>query len=145
MKALKIFILIGTFQMLSSCKIGPQEIDYGNDACSFCQMTIVDKIHAAEIVTRKGKVYKFDASECMVNFRNDFDIAEIELYLTNIYTEPRTLVDATQATFLRSEKLPSPMGAFLTGFKNQEDAVNVQFEKEGTLYNWDELLEHLNK
>jgi copper chaperone NosL len=31
-------------------------------------MTIVDKVHAAEIVTKKGKVCKFDATECMINY-----------------------------------------------------------------------------
>jgi copper chaperone NosL len=36
------------------------------------------------------------------------------------------------------------MGAFLTAFKNKEDAVKVQLEKEGTLYTWNELLKHLN-
>ena len=40
-------------------------------------MTIVDKVHAAEIVTQKGKVYKFDATECMINFMDEFDTSEI--------------------------------------------------------------------
>jgi len=107
-------------------------------------MTIVDKVHAAEIVTNKGKVYKFDASECMINFLNEFeDFSEIELYLTNNYTEPEVLIDATKATFLISENIPSPMGAFLSAFKNKVEAEKMLAEKGGKLYTWDELLVHL--
>ena len=108
-------------------------------------MTIVDKVHAAEIVTNKGKIYKFDASECMINYMKEFDVSQIKLYLTNIYTEPETLVDATEATFLISNNVPSPMGAFLTAFKTKEDAQKVQTEKEGRLYTWDELLIHFKE
>ncbi|GAA4939308.1 hypothetical protein GCM10023314_09990 [Algibacter agarivorans] len=106
-------------------------------------MTIVDKIHAAEIVTKKGKVYKFDATECMVNFLKEFDTSEIALFLSNNYTEPEALIDATKATFLISENIPSPMGAFLSAFKNKVDAEKTQAEKGGKLYTWEELLAHL--
>ncbi|PWI30220.1 hypothetical protein DI383_07090 [Flavobacteriaceae bacterium LYZ1037] len=140
MQRLKQYSFVVMLLMLASCNVGPQAIDYGNDGCHFCKMTIVDKVHAAEIVTNKGKIYKFDASECMINFKKEFDDSEIKLYLTNIYTEPETLVDATKATFLISKNVPSPMGAFLTAFKTKKDAEMVQADKEGTLYTWNELL-----
>ncbi|GAA3645671.1 hypothetical protein GCM10022397_33220 [Flavivirga jejuensis] len=106
-------------------------------------MTIVDKVHAAEIVTKKGKTYKFDATECMINFIKEFDTSKIQLYLSNNYKEPEVLIDATQATFLISKNIPSPMGAFLSAFKSQEDAKKTQEEKGGILYNWEALLAHL--
>lgn len=136
---------IGFLLILFSCNATPQAIDYGNDGCHFCKMTIVDKLHAAEIVTQKGKVYKFDASECMVRFLEEFEASEIKLYLTNNYLEPEVLIDATSATFLISENIPSPMGAFLSAFKNKADAEKIQSEKTGTLYTWDQLLKHFNK
>lgn len=134
---------IGFLLILFSCNISPQAIDYGNDDCHFCKMTIVDKVHAAEIVTKKGKVYTFDASECMINFMTNFDTSEIKLYLSNNYTEPETLIDATKATFLISENIPSPMGAFLSAFKNKEDAETFRAERGGELYTWETLLAHL--
>ncbi|MFL0353652.1 nitrous oxide reductase accessory protein NosL [Xanthomarina sp. GH4-25] len=145
MQRLKQYSFVVMLLMLASCNVGPQAIDYGNDGCHFCKMTIVDKVHAAEIVTNKGKIYKFDASECMINFKKEFDDSEIKLYLTNIYTEPETLVDATKATFLISKNVPSPMGAFLTAFKTKNDAEMVQADKEGTLYTWNELLIHFKE
>lgn len=144
MQTLKHFSIIALVLLLISCNASPQPIDYGNDGCHFCKMTIVDKVHAAEIVTKKGKVYKFDATECMVNFLATFESSQIKHYLSNNYTEPEALIDATKATFLISKNVPSPMGAFLSAFKNKADAEKVQAEKNGTLYNWNELIIHLN-
>ena len=137
MQILKQYSIIALLLLLFNCNAKPQPINYGSDGCYFCKMTIVDKVHAAEIVTEKGKVYKFDATECMINFMNEFDTSEIELYLSNNYTEPSVLIDATQATFLISENIPSPMGAFLSAFINKSDAENFQAEKGGDLYTWE--------
>ncbi|TYB76079.1 hypothetical protein ES677_09875 [Bizionia gelidisalsuginis] len=140
MQILKYALTLGLLLLFFGCNVSPKPIDYGSDGCYFCKMTIVDKVHAAEIVTKKGKVYKFDATECMVNFMDEFDTSEIELYLSNNYTEPGILIDATQATFLISKNVPSPMGAFLSAFKNKADAENVKIEKGGELYTWKEIL-----
>ena len=134
--------LIALFLVLSACTSKPIAIEYGVDGCYFCKMTIVDKLHAAEVVTKKGKAYKFDATECMINFMDEFDISTIKLYLSNNYTEPEALIDATKATFLISKNVPSPMGGFLSAFKNKEDAIRVQKVKEGEIYSWDDLLNH---
>jgi copper chaperone NosL len=143
MQTLKHYSIIGLLLLFFSCNVGPEPINYGSDGCHYCKMTIVDKVHAAEIVTKKGKVYKFDATECMINFMDEFETSEIELYLSNNYTKPEELIDATKATFLISENIPSPMGAFLSAFKNKADAEKFQSQKGGDLYTWDELLSAL--
>lgn len=140
MKTLKHYSTIAVLLLFLGCNLAPEPINYGSDGCHFCSMTIVDKTHAAEIVTKKGKVYKFDATECMINFMKDFDTSEIELYLSNNYTEPEALIDATKATFLISENIPSPMGAFLSAFENKGNAEKSQAEKGGNLYTWETLL-----
>lgn len=143
MKTLKKVSLITLLWLFYSCNISPKAINYGADGCHYCKMSIVDKIHAAEIVTKKGKVYKFDATECMINFMRDFETYEIKLYLSNNYNEPEALIDATQATFLISKNIPSPMGAYLSAFKTKNEALMVKSEKGGTIYSWQELLNHL--
>lgn len=123
----------------TACKVSPEPIAYGLDGCYFCSMTIVDKQHASQIVTKKGKSYKFDATECMLNWLNDNDSAAIALFLVNDFDEPGKLIDATKATYLRSENIPSPMGAFLSAFGHQDTAERVSSENQGQLYTWDEL------
>ncbi|MFC5048458.1 nitrous oxide reductase accessory protein NosL [Aquimarina hainanensis] len=129
--------------LLTSCNTGPKPIHYGTDMCYSCTMTIVDKRHAAEIVTRKGKVFKFDATECMINHIKTVDTSSIGSYLTVDYTKPELLIDATKATFLITEQIPSPMGAYLSAFENPKDADSVQAKKGGNIYSWNKLLSTL--
>lgn len=124
---------------LAACSVEPQPINYGTDACSYCKMNVVDNQHAAQFVTSKGKCYKFDAIECMLNLEKDFVEAPIELYLICDYTEPGNLVDATTATYLVSENIPSPMGGFLSGFSSEAAAQTTQAEANGDLYTWQQL------
>lgn len=140
MQTLKHYSTLALLLLFCSCNVSPKPIEYGSDGCHFCSMTIVDKVHAAEVVTKKGKVYKFDATECMINFMKDFNTSEIELYLSNNYTDPEALIDASKATFLISKNIPSPMGAFLSAFKHKTDAEKLQTEKGGHMYTWETLL-----
>lgn len=130
--------------LLVSCSVKPQPIVYGTDGCHFCRMTIVDQQHAAQMVTKKGKVFKFDAVECMVNHLKELDSNSIALYLCNFYTEPGKLIDATEATFLISDGIPSPMGEFLTAFNTTSGAELEQQKHGGNLFTWNELLAELN-
>lgn len=146
MKTLSKLSFIATALLLfSNCSIGPKPIDYGNDGCHFCKMTIVDKIHASELITNKGKVFKFDATECMTNFLTENKEISISNLLTNYYESPTDFMPAQEATFLISENLPSPMGANLTAFKTREQADFIKLEKGGVLYNWQELRKQLNR
>ena len=142
MNILKVSLLTTLISLfLLSCTIEESPIEYGKDACHFCKMNIVDKQHAAEIVTKKGKAFKYDAIECMMADIKKRNEAEIELFLMTDYSSPGRLVDATSAYYIISENLPSPMGANLTGFANKETAERTLREKGGTLYTWDELKE----
>ena len=125
--------------LLSACAIEPQPINYGKDACHYCKMNIVDSQHAAQFVTEKGKCYKFDAIECMLNQTKEFKEAPIALYLITDYAAPGQLTDATAATYLISEAIPSPMGAFLSGFSSKEKAASTHAEVDGQLLDWQQL------
>ena len=134
-----IYICLVLF-VFASCEVSPRPINYGADGCHFCSMTIVDKQHAAQIVTKKGKAFKFDAVECMVNHLKDVDMATIELFLVNDYLAPGELIDAKIATFLITREIPSPMGEYLSAFKSRVEAENIEDENNGKLYSWEELL-----
>lgn len=131
--------------LVSSCAMEPVPISYGKDACHFCKMTIVDKQHAAEIVTKKGKAFKYDAIECMMQGRFDWQEEEIGLFLLTDYANPGKLVDATKATFLISENLPSPMGGNLSGFENESQARDILREYGGKIIPWDQLKTRYSK
>ena len=147
MKPIKphITIFILTMFLFTSCAVEPHPIAYGSDACHFCRMTIVDKQHASEIVTGKGKVYKFDAVECMLNYLKGQEDQAIALFLVNGYTEPGELIDATGATYLVSEGIPSPMGEYLTAFGTEIEAIEAQQKHGGERFTWKEIRNRFSK
>ena len=141
--------LITTFSLLSillfiSCTIQPQKIEYGKDACHFCRMNIVDQQHAAQLVTNKGKAFKFDAIECMINYLDEIETSEIGLILIADFNNPSTFIDAKSSHYIISENLPSPMGEYLSGVSSKEIALALQEEKGGSVYNWKKLLIYFN-
>lgn len=130
---------------LSACNSSPEPIEYGSDGCHFCKMTIVDRQHASEIVTKKGKAFKFDAVECMMNHVNAIDETTVKLFLANDYNRPGELMDAITAVYLISKEIPSPMGEYLTAFKTKEEAEKVEEEHGGKIYSWEELQNKFKK
>lgn len=125
---------------LISCEVTPEPINYGMDACHFCKMTIVDKQHAAQYVTEKGKQFKFDAVECMLNQISESGITDLEILMVCDYSHPGEMTDATLATYLISPEIKSPMGANLSAFSLRSDAEETLREHKGELYKWDEML-----
>ncbi len=132
--------------LLVSCNVSPQNIEYGTDACHYCNMAIVDRQHASQLVTTKGKAYKFDAIECMIHsLQDEMKDTEIALYLTADFDQPGQLMDATMATYLVSNKISSPMGANLSAFENEIAAQKGKEKFTGELYTWEEIQNHLKK
>ncbi len=123
-----------------SCKVEPQKINYGHDHCAFCDMTVVDKTHASEYVTKKGKSFTFDAIECMTQKINQENNEEnLAFILVSDYQNPGKLIDAKTVTYLISKKIKSPMGANLSAFSSLEKATKKQEEFGGVIYNWQQL------
>ena len=137
-------LLLGTL-LFSSCSVEPKPINYGKDACVYCKMNIVEKKFGAEIVTKKGKVFKYDAIECMVNAISEMDESSIKYFMAIDYNNPTQLVDATTSFHLKSEKIPSPMGAFLSSYKNEELAKKSQELNGGEIYSWEILKKKYHK
>jgi copper chaperone NosL len=129
-----------------SCNAQPDPIDYGHDDCSYCKMTIVDKAHSAQLVTKKGKQYKYDAIECMV--RNVLAVPELsvksKMYVAN-YKNPGKIIDAKKASYIISPKIKSPMGANLSAVHDVKEANNLVKINGGNTYTWKTLLEYLNE
>lgn len=133
---LLLFILTPIF---SSCDKKPEPIVFGEDACEYCRMAIVDKQHAAQLVTEKGKNYKYDAIECMMNDLMTWDKTPIELYLVADYANPGKMTDANTASYLITKEIPSPMGEFLSAFANEARRDEFFNSSGGRKLNWDDL------
>lgn len=128
---------------LFSCTPQPSPIQYGHDQCEFCKMTIMDDRFAAELVTTKGKVYKFDDLFCLSKYyqmqqAKDVDYPHI---LVNDYLQKGTLIDLRGAYLLKAEALRSPMGGNMAAFLSLEKLKAFQSEKQwqAEMINWPNL------
>lgn len=137
MKAILLLLVITI--TVASCNVGPKPITYGIDGCHSCSMTIVDRQHASQLVTKKGKVYKFDAIECLLQSLSEFEQDDIALYLVADYNTPGNLIDATTATYIISSNIPSPMSANISALATSTEAEILMNSHSGKLFNWGEL------
>ena len=123
-----------------SCTPTPEEIYYGEDQCHFCKMTIVDDQYACELVTLKGRIYKYDAVECLIGEVKRNEEGKFSHLLVNNYDHPGSLKEAASSYYLISENLPSPMGANITAFSSKEMSNKLKAERGGEIYSWAEIL-----
>lgn len=122
---------------VSACDSGPQPIRIGEDRCAFCVMGIAEAVFAAELVTKKGRVYTFDSVECLaafINTREGFEVGS--LWVTDNQAPP-ALIDATTASFIRSDEIRSPMGLGLAAFASEAARDSVLGEHGGEALDWE--------
>ena len=143
-KFLKPVIGIIILLLTISCKVEPETIEYGKDQCSFCVMNIVDKTHAAQYVTKKGKEFKFDAIECLVNDLSEKNEGDLAIILVANYSNPGEMIDAKTASYLISPNIKSPMGANLSAVSTFENAKELQQKYAGEIYTWELLKRRLS-
>ena len=135
----KLIVLFFMMSLIFACSIEPSKIEYGKDACHFCKMTIVEQTHAAQIVTKKGKPFKYYAAECLLNDIEARNIDDIELFLVTDYLNPTILIDAKTAMFLISPAIKSPMGANLSSFSSKEEVEKFVKSDADKIFNWQEI------
>ena len=134
-------VLITILFSLTSCDIKPVPINYNQDECAFCKMKISDVRFGAEMVTSKGKIYKYDSAECLVRTYIENNNPDYKFVMVTDYTRPQTLIDASTATYLISENQPSPMGGNLSAYEHKNHGEFAMEEKSGKLVTFQELLD----
>jgi len=130
MKAVALLLLAGN---ISGCDAGPRPIRYGQDECSDCGMIISDRRFGAEIITRKGKVFKFDDVGCLASFieRGAIPRDAVKTSLVTDFNSANKFIALDQAVFLKSDRLKSPMRSDCAAFATTEELEKVQGELGG--------------
>ncbi len=131
--------LLGMCFALNACSDKAEAIHFGSEECAHCKMTITDQRFGAELITKKTKVYKFDSIECMLGFEQDksVDPDDIATEWVVDYANPGNLIAARKAWYLKSEKLPSPMGLNLSAYGTKEAYEASHATNGGELYYFD--------
>lgn len=124
--------------ILFSCNPKPEPINYGKDNCAECKMTIMDHKFGGEIVSKKGKIFKFDDAHCMAAFmdRRGIELSNIHKTLLLDYNSKDKFLNVDTAVFVLSSKLKSPMGSNAAAFSNKADAEKKATEVDGKVTDW---------
>ena len=63
-----VFLLFASLVLISCMSGEPKPLQFNSDACDFCKMTIANGQFGAELITEKGRYYKFDDVACLIHF-----------------------------------------------------------------------------
>jgi copper chaperone NosL len=127
----------------TSCSTGPQPIQFGKDACDFCKMTILDQRFGGEVVTKKGKVYKFDDVHCITSFLKSGTTEKNNvagIFLLD-YTSQAKFIPASESFLLQSNDLHSPMGGNTAAFVNEAGREQAKQQVNGTNLQWHDIIQ----
>jgi len=116
-----------------------EQIKLNTDNCDFCRMKISDGKFAAEIITQKGRIYKFDDLSCMLEYVAGQTDISIKSYYINDYLKENELIDATKAWYVFNEELRSPMGGNTAAFSSEEKAQEYAEKFNVFAEKWDEI------
>ncbi len=121
----------------------PQPLSYGKDICEHCKMVISDQKYGAEMITKKGKVYKFDSAECLIDFiakeANQQQSKDAKLLAIN-FAKPGIFMDAKTAFYLKDKGYHSPMGGNIAPFETEMLADNNQVSPDAKVLTFEEVV-----
>ena len=131
--------------IMSSCSVNPEPFQFGKDLCDGCRMTIMEPKFGGEIITKKGRIYKFDDVHCLVEFLKAKTIKESDIAQTVFinYENGKDWVEAGKTTFVVAESMNSPMNSNAAAFASEAAAQQIAKQTGGKIVSWNDLRETL--
>lgn len=123
MKFTKTLIIAASVFAIMSCqKSGPRDFLLGKDQCDNCKMTITELKYAAELLTDKGRAYKFDDLNCMSMYEssNPDKAKNAKTYV--IDAPSGKFLEKSKATLVKGGSIKSPMGGNTQAFQDKNAA-----------------------
>lgn len=138
----KMIIFLSFFALIiAACNKKPEPINYGQDECEFCKMIVMDKRYGAELVTNKGKIFKFDSIECLIGYMQNKNLNKTRytsVYVGN-YANPGNLIDAEKSFYIKNDEIRSPMGLNVLAVETKDQFDKVFNHFGGKQLKWDDL------
>ncbi|OQP47409.1 hypothetical protein A4H97_07880 [Niastella yeongjuensis] len=104
-------------------------------------MTILDQRFGGEVITKKGKVFKFDDIHCITSFLKSGSTEKTNvagIFLLD-YTAQKKFVPANESFLLQGNELHSPMGGNTAAFVNEANRQQAKQQVNGTNAQWNEI------
>ena len=136
----KTALILIVLSVLFSCASGePKPLQLNSDTCDFCKMTIANGQFGAELITQKGRYYKFDDVACMIHFAKSNTVVPYKAFFVCDYLKDNTLMAVETSTFLKGGDINSPMHGNAIAFTTKKEAQRYQPQWKAELLTWKEL------
>ena len=106
-------------------------------------MLITDNRYGSELITDKGKIFKFDEVGCMIEYalvENLIGDANHKFLVTD-FAAPKSFIVANNAFYVQNENFRSPMGLNVMAFDSEASRQKFISENKGHLIDWVEVIE----
>ncbi len=126
---------------ITSCNSSPDAIILGKDNCSYCKMPFSDARFGAELITSKGRVYKFDDAHCLFAFIDENSgivKGNSKIYFVD-FADKHAFLPAQNAMYLKSDAFHTPMNGNIAAFQSP-DSLRAAIQKfPGIMLTWNDL------
>lgn len=137
---LKVAVAAMAIVLMGCAAGGPVNIRFGKDLCDHCKMVIMDQKFGGEIITSKGKCYRFDDTKCIVAFsKGDKKDDASTIYLLDYYGKGGFIL-LDSAYLMTSPELHSPMGGNVAAFRDEASRQKAIQSLGGTILATSELM-----
>jgi copper chaperone NosL len=116
----------------------PPEIEYGVDVCSRCNMIISEERYAGGVVDENGDALVFDDIGEMIFVLQEEGLNDRRVWVHDANT--LEWINGTEAFFVASDDVVTPMGSGVTAFAEKADADTFAAENAGKVMMWEEML-----
>mgnify|MGYP003610720368 CR=1 FL=1 len=134
MKLFGRLLLASSMIILAACaKTEPQEIAVGKDQCDNCKMTITEPKYATQLITEKGRLYKFDDISCLKDYEtsNSESTGNAKTYVADFPSGK--FIESGTATFIKGGDIKSPMGGNTQAYQDKATAEKAATDLQATL------------
>ncbi|MEX0685547.1 MAG: nitrous oxide reductase accessory protein NosL [Balneolales bacterium] len=146
MKTILLLLTFGTLVFLYGCEPERQDIFYGEEECTHCNMIISEPKFSSQLLTNKGKYYNFDSIECLAGFITSKSLPTEDIHSAWVISfNSENWVLAQDAHYLKSGNLQSPMSLNLSAYSNLEVAKEYQRNYTGEILSWNDIQNFVHK
>lgn len=132
------FLILITFFVISCNSNQPKPIKLNSENCEFCKMTIANGKFGAELITQKGRYYKFDDAACMLQYAKSNQVL-VKMFFVNDYSKENELVTAEKCFFLKGGTITSPMRGNIAAFSSEKEQKDFQTKLNAEPMSWEQV------
>ena len=115
-------------------------IKLNSDACEFCKMKISDGKFGAELITNKGRIYKFDDMHCMISYHKENLTTNIQSFYIHDFSQNNILIPAETAFYVKGGEINSPMRGNIIAVKTEEEVKKIASKYKANPTSWSEII-----